>query len=105
MRAACAYCLARPTASQRNTACGLEREHQDSLSGTVNRNCRCLGAEHQVAAAVWSQVYSAQQARSDIDAVYSMGLFDDVNILPQPAEDSTQEQPKACPLLLIHFMD
>ena len=44
------------------------------------------------------QVYSAQQARSDIDAVYNMGLFDDVNILPQPAEDSTQEQPKALPL-------
>ena len=46
-----------------------------------------------------AQVYSAQQARSDIDAVYSMGLFDDVNILPQPAEDSTQEQPKARPSL------
>lgn len=30
----------------------------------------------------------------DIDAVYSMGLFDDVTILPQPAEDSTLEHPK-----------
>lgn len=43
-----------------------------------------------------AQVYSTQQARSDIDSVYSMGLFDDVNILPQPAEDSTLEHPKAC---------
>ncbi|KAL3145356.1 hypothetical protein ABBQ38_001612 [Trebouxia sp. C0009 RCD-2024] len=39
------------------------------------------------------QVYSVQQARRDIDAVYSMGLFDDVKILPQPAEDSTLENP------------
>ncbi len=43
-----------------------------------------------------AQVYSTRQARSDIDSVYSMGLFDDVNILPQPAEDSTLEHPKAC---------
>lgn len=34
-----------------------------------------------------------QQAHRDIDAVYSMGLFDDVKILPQPAEDSTLETP------------
>ncbi len=40
-------------------------------------------------------MYSTRQARADIDAVYSMGLFDDVNILPQPAEDSTLENPKA----------
>ena len=40
------------------------------------------------------QVYNVRQAKTDIDAVYSMGLFDDVNILPQPAEDSTLEQPK-----------
>ena len=38
-------------------------------------------------------MYSVQQARRDIDAVYSMGLFDDVKILPQPAEDSTLENP------------
>ena len=43
-----------------------------------------------------AQVYSTRQARADIDSVYSMGLFDDVNILPQPAEDSTLEHPKAC---------
>jgi hypothetical protein len=43
-------------------------------------------------------VYSTRQARADIDAVYSMGLFDDVNILPQPAEDSTLENPKARPV-------
>ena len=34
-----------------------------------------------------------QQAHRDIDAVYGMGLFDDVKILPQPAEDSTLETP------------
>lgn len=34
-----------------------------------------------------------QQARRDIDAVYSMGLFDDVKFWPQPAEDSTVENP------------
>lgn len=32
------------------------------------------------------QVYNLHQARRDIDAVYSMGLFDDVNLLPQPSE-------------------
>ncbi len=41
-----------------------------------------------------SQVYSLQQAKRDIDAVYSMGLFDDVSILPQPAEGSTIDNPK-----------
>ena len=35
-----------------------------------------------------------RQAKTDIDAVYSMGLFDDVTILPQPSEDSTPDQPK-----------
>ena len=35
-----------------------------------------------------------RQAKLDIDSVYSMGLFDDVNILPQPSEDSTLEHPK-----------
>ncbi len=34
-----------------------------------------------------------QQARRDIDAVYSMGLFDDVKFLPQPSEDSSLENP------------
>ncbi len=38
----------------------------------------------------------------DIDAVYSMGLFDDVTILPQPAEDSTLEHPK---VRAIHLPD
>ena len=40
------------------------------------------------------QVYNIKQAKRDIDAVYSMGLFDDVNILPQTAEDSTIGSPK-----------
>jgi hypothetical protein len=39
-------------------------------------------------------VYNVRQAKTDIDAVYSMGLFDDVTILPQPSEDSTPDQPK-----------
>ena len=41
------------------------------------------------------QVYNVRQAKTDIDAVYSMGLFDDVTILPQPSDDSTPDQPKA----------
>ena len=41
------------------------------------------------------QVYNVRQAKTDIDAVYSMGLFDDVTILPQPSDDSTPGQPKA----------
>ena len=42
------------------------------------------------------QVYNVRQAKSDIDVVHAMGLFDDVNIVPQPAEDTTQnsDQPK-----------
>jgi len=42
------------------------------------------------------QVYNVRQAKSDIDVVHAMGLFDDVNIVPQPAEDSIQgsDQPK-----------
>lgn len=44
-----------------------------------------------------AQVYNIKQAKRDIDAVYSMGLFDDVNILPSPAEDTTLENPKARP--------
>ena len=41
-----------------------------------------------------TQVYNIKQAKRDIDAVYSMGLFDDVNILPAPAADTTLENPK-----------
>merc|ERR1719375_852306 len=42
------------------------------------------------------QVYNVRQAKSDIDVVHAMGLFDDVNIVPQPAEDANQnsDQPK-----------
>lgn len=40
------------------------------------------------------QVYNMQQASRDIDNVYSMGLFDDVNILPQPVEDANPDHPK-----------
>jgi hypothetical protein len=43
-------------------------------------------------------VYNIKQAKRDIDAVYSMGLFDDVNILPSPSEDSNLENPKAISL-------
>ena len=39
-------------------------------------------------------MYNIKQAKRDIDAVYSMGLFDDVNILPSPSEDSNLENPK-----------
>jgi hypothetical protein len=34
------------------------------------------------------------QAKADIDSIYSTGLYDDVNMLPQEAEDSTEENPK-----------
>lgn len=40
------------------------------------------------------RVYSLRQAKADIDSVYSTGLFEDVNIVPQEAEDSTETQPK-----------
>jgi hypothetical protein len=40
------------------------------------------------------KVYNLRQAKSDIDSVYSTGLFDDVNIIPNEADDSTEQQPK-----------
>lgn len=40
------------------------------------------------------QAYNLQQAKKDIEAVYSMGLFEDVSIRPQPAEGSTMEAPR-----------
>ncbi|KAI8467202.1 MAG: surface antigen-domain-containing protein [Monoraphidium minutum] len=40
------------------------------------------------------RVYSLRQARADIDSIYSTGLYEDVNITPQEAEDSTEENPK-----------
>ena len=40
------------------------------------------------------QVFSDRAAQADIDAVYSMGLFDDISMSPQSAEDSTMENPK-----------
>lgn len=39
-------------------------------------------------------IYNIRQAKRDIDAIYSMGLADDVNLLPQPAEDSSVDHPK-----------
>ena len=44
--------------------------------------------------AVLPQVFSLQQGRRDIDAIYSMGLFEDVAMRPQPAEGSSLEDPK-----------
>jgi hypothetical protein len=41
-----------------------------------------------------TQVYNMKQAQADIESVYSMGLFDDVNILPSPAEDAMPDAPK-----------
>lgn len=40
------------------------------------------------------QVFSLHQGRRDIDAVYSMGLFEDVSMRPQPSEGSSLEHPK-----------
>jgi hypothetical protein len=45
----------------------------------------------------YMQVYNMKQAQADIESVYSMGLFDDVNILPSPAEDATPDAPKVTP--------
>lgn len=39
------------------------------------------------------QVHSLKQSKTDVEAVYSMGLFEDVSIRPQPAEGSTVENP------------
>eukprot|EP00775_Hariotina_reticulata_P007019 gene7019-7233_t len=40
------------------------------------------------------RVYSLRAAKQDIDSIYSTGLFEDVNIVPQEAEDSTEQHPK-----------
>ena len=40
------------------------------------------------------QVFSLLQGRRDIDAIYSLGLFEDVSMRPQPAEGSSLENPK-----------
>lgn len=42
------------------------------------------------------RVYNLRQAKADIDSIYSTGLFEDVNITPQEAEDSTESHPKVC---------
>jgi hypothetical protein len=39
-------------------------------------------------------VYNLRQAKADIDSIYSTGLFEDVNIVPQEADDSTEAHPK-----------
>jgi outer membrane protein insertion porin family len=39
-------------------------------------------------------VYNLNRAKADIEAVYSMGLFEDVSIRPSPAEGSTVESPR-----------
>ncbi|KXZ54331.1 hypothetical protein GPECTOR_5g414 [Gonium pectorale] len=41
------------------------------------------------------QVYNLKAVRRDINAVYSTGLFEDVNVSTREAEDSTETQPKA----------
>lgn len=40
------------------------------------------------------QVFSLSQGRRDIDAVYSMGLFEDVSMRPTPADGSSVDNPK-----------
>ena len=39
------------------------------------------------------EIHSLKQSKADVEAVYSMGLFEDVSIRPQPAEGSTVESP------------
>jgi hypothetical protein len=50
------------------------------------------------------RVYNLRQAKQDIDSIYSTGLFEDVNIVPQEAEDSTESHPKVLPLLLLQVL-
>ena len=52
--------------------------------------CAQLGST----AASAAQVFNDRTAQADIDAVHSMGIFDNISITPQYAEDSTLEQPK-----------
>lgn len=40
------------------------------------------------------QVYSFRQAKEDIDSIYSTGLFEDVTIVPQETEESTEQNPQ-----------
>lgn len=39
------------------------------------------------------EIHSLRQSKADVEAVYAMGLFEDVSIRPQPAEGSTIENP------------
>jgi hypothetical protein len=41
-------------------------------------------------------VYNLSEAKRDIASIYSTGLFEDVNITPKEAEDSTETRPKVC---------
>jgi hypothetical protein len=47
-------------------------------------------------------VYNLRQAKQDIDSIYSTGLFEDVNIVPQEADDSTETHPKVTPAAAPH---
>ena len=40
------------------------------------------------------QVFNDRTAQADIDAVHSMGIFDNISITPQYAEGSTADHPK-----------
>ena len=40
------------------------------------------------------RVYNLRAAKADIDSIYSTGLFEDVNIVPKEAEESTEISPK-----------
>jgi hypothetical protein len=47
------------------------------------------------------RVYNLRQAKADIDSIYSTGLFEDVNIVPQEADDSTEAHPKVKGLVCV----
>ena len=34
---------------------------------------------------IYFQVYSLQQGRRDVETVFTMGIMEDVNLVPQPA--------------------
>lgn len=43
------------------------------------------------------QVYNLNQAKKDIDAVFGLGIFEDVSIKPTTAPGSTMEDPRVRP--------
>lgn len=50
--------------------------------------------QHSCDVPIVLQIYSVKQAENDIAAVFSMGLFSDVNITPHAYRTGTPDNPK-----------